>query len=264
MTAFGRGRGGAPAKVLYPEPSFPYYEIIARTHGVAPIPIPLGAGFALDESAAERAIDREKPAIALFASPNNPTGNPFDPAVLARLASRMQSVFVVDEAYADFSGTTMLPRIRTTPGLFVMRSLSKIGLAGLRLGALIGPREAIAELDKVRLPWNVNAVSMALAAVALGSPERIDARVRALVVLRQQLQCSLEQIPGLVVYPSQTNFILVRVPENAGAVFNHLLEKGVLVKNVSRPGALERCLRITVGTAIENQRCLHAMREALA
>jgi histidinol-phosphate aminotransferase len=263
MTAFVGRPAGAPAKVLYPEPSFPYYEVIARTHGVVPLAVPLEPTFALDPSAFEDAIDRERPALALFASPNNPTGNRFDPAVLERLARRMDAVFVVDEAYADFAGTTMLPRVRVTPGLFVMRSLSKIGLAGLRLGALIGPRDAIAELDKVRLPWNINAVSLALGVAALASPERLEARVRSLVGLRRELEAALRRIPGLVVYPSEANFILVRVPGEAGEVFRRLLEKGVLVKNVSRPGLLERCLRITVGTSQENERCARALEEAV-
>ena len=263
MTAFGGGRPGAPAKVLYPEPSFPYYGVIARAHGVVPVAVPLEASFALDPSAFEEAIDRERPAVALFASPNNPTGNRFDPAVLERLARRMDAVFVVDEAYADFAGATMLSRVRVTPGLFVMRSLSKIGLAGLRLGALVGPRDAIAELDKVRLPWNVNAVSLALGVAALAHPERLAARVRLLIALRRELEAALRRVPGLVVYPSEANFILVRVPGDAGEVFRRLLEKGVLVKNVSRPGLLERCLRITVGTGAENERCARALEEAV-
>jgi histidinol-phosphate aminotransferase len=260
MTAFGAGTRGRPANVLYPDPSFPYYEVVARTHGVVPIAVPLGPHFTLDEERCAHAIDRDRPALGLFASPNNPTGNRFDAAALERLASRMDAAFVVDEAYADFGGSTMLPAIRSTPGLFVMRSLSKIGLAGLRLGALVGARKAIAELDKVRLPWNVNAVSIALGCAALSRPALLERRIRAVVELRNGLETALRSIPGLDVYPSDANFLLVRVPTDATEVHRRLLQNGVLVKDVSRPGVLERCLRITVGAAIENERCVQALR----
>jgi histidinol-phosphate aminotransferase len=175
----------------------------------------------------------------------------------------MDAVFVVDEAYADFSGETLIPRVRDTEGLFVMRSLSKIGLAGLRLGALVGPRDAIAELHKVRLPWNVNVVSLALGCAMLRHLEGLERRIRATVELRRGFDVGLRQIPGLVVYPSETNFILVRVPGSASAVFSGLLARGVLVRNVSAPGSLERCLRITVGSSLENERCLRALRATL-
>jgi histidinol-phosphate aminotransferase len=158
----------------------------------------------------------------------------------------------------------MLAHWRDIPGLFVLRSLSKIGFAGLRLGALVAPREVIAELDKVRLPWNVNAVSMAIACAALAHPALLDARIQSVVELRRQLETALHAIPGLIVYPSAANFVLVRLPTDARAAARHLLEADVLVKDVSAPGLLERCLRITVGTVAENGRCACALREHLA
>ncbi|HET6150810.1 MAG TPA: histidinol-phosphate transaminase [Polyangia bacterium] len=261
--AFGSHAGGAPAQVLYPDPTFNQYEMLARAYGALPAPIPLDASFGLDEARFADEIARRRPALAFFASPNNPSGNRFDAATLVRLAQTMDAAFVVDEAYADFSGETLIPRVRDTPGLFVMRSLSKIGLAGLRVGALVGPRDAIAELDKVRLPWNVNAVSIALGCASLRHVERLEARVRETVALRRQLDVNLRSISGLSVYPSDTNFILVRTPTDAGAVFRELLARGVLVKNVSQPGALDRCLRVTVGTALENERFLRALRASI-
>jgi histidinol-phosphate aminotransferase len=259
--AGGGGEGGA--RVLYPDPTFNQYEALARAYGAEPVPVPLDEGFRLDERRFADAIAQARPALAFFASPNNPTANRFDADVLCRLAGAMDAAFVIDEAYADFSGQSLIPRIRATPGLFVTRSLSKIGLAGLRLGALLGPRQAIAELDKVRLPWNVNVVSIALACAMLRHPERLEARIRETVALRGDLERSLRAIPELVVYPSDTNFLLVRTPADAGAVFSALLAHGVLVKNVSAPGLLERCLRITVGTALENERCARALRAAI-
>ena len=263
MTAFGTCGQRTPAKVLYPDPSFPYYEVVARSHGLLPVPVPLDANFRLDEACLARTIDRERPALAIFASPNNPTGNRFDPEVLERLARRVDAAFIVDEAYADFDGRTMLSRFRAMPGLFVMRSLSKVGLAGLRLGALVGRRDAIAELDKVRLPWNVSAIAIALGCAALACPDFIERRVRAVIELRHGLEAALRTIPGLVVYPSDANFLLLRVPADASEAARRLLQSGVLVKNVSRPGLLERCLRITVGTTSENKRCVDALRDCL-
>jgi histidinol-phosphate aminotransferase len=262
--AFGGGGGAAPSRVLYPDPTFNQYEVLARAYGAEPAPVPLEVGFRLDEERFADAIRRQTPALAFFASPNNPTGSRFDADVLCRLALLADAAFVVDEAYADFGGQTLIPRVRATPGLFVMRSLSKIGLAGLRLGALIGPADAIAELDKVRLPWNVNVVSLALACATFRHPERIEHRIRETVALREELAERLAAIPGVVVHPSDANFLLAQTPLPGGAVFAGLLARGVLVKNVSAPGLLERCVRITVGTSVENERCVRALRDVIS
>ncbi len=263
MTAFGGGRDGAPVTVLYPTPTFGEFEAIALAHGARPLPVPLDGSFQLDELRLAEAIRRERPALAFFASPNNPTGNRFDVGTMERLARQMDAVLVADEAYADFGGATMIPRVGKVPGLVVMRSLSKIGLAGMRLGALVAPRELLAELDKVRLPYNVSAVTTALACAALAHPERLDARIRRVADRRRDLETGLRQIAGLTVFPSDANFVLVRTPGDAKRVFDRLLEQGVLVRNQSRPGPLERCLRITAGTPEENETCLRALRAAL-
>jgi histidinol-phosphate aminotransferase len=264
VTAFGAGQGGAPGKVLYPTPTFGEYESIALAHGAKPVPVPLDSRFQLDEVRLADAIRRERPGLAFFATPNNPTGNRFDAGTLERLSRQMDAVLVADEAYADFGGFTMMPQVGEVPGLFVMRSLSKIGFAALRLGALVGPREAIAELDKVRLPYNVNAASQALACALLARPDRLDARIRRVAESRRALEAGLRALPGLTLFPSDANFVLVRAPGDAKAVFDRLLAQGVLVRLLARPGPLERCLRITAGTPPENEACLAALRVALA
>jgi histidinol-phosphate aminotransferase len=263
MTAFGGHTARGVAKVLFPEPSFPMYAVIAKTHGLTPLAVPLDERFGLDEEQCAQTITRERPVLSIFASPNNPTGNRFDEAALLRLARRVDGAFVVDEAYAEFSGQTLLPRLRDTPSLLISRSLSKIGLAGLRLGALVGARAIISELDRVRLPWNVNAVSLALGTALLDGHHRIDARIQAVVELRHAFDALLRDIAGVCVYPSEANFILVRVRSPAREVERRLIERGVFVKNVSCPGPLEGCLRITVGMAEENARCAQALRQAL-
>jgi histidinol-phosphate aminotransferase len=157
----------------------------------------------------------------------------------------------------------MMPLVGGVPGLFVMRSLSKIGLAGLRLGALVGPADAVAELDKVRLPYNVNSLSIALACAALAMPEHLDARIRRVAERRRELEAGLRALPGLTVFPTDANFVLVRTPGEAKRVFDGLFERGVLVRYLSRPGPLQDCLRITAGTPEENEACLRALRAVL-
>jgi histidinol-phosphate aminotransferase len=262
-TAFAGGRDGAPASVLFPSPTFGEYESIALAHGARPLPVPLDGRFHLDELRLAETIRRERPALAFFATPNNPTGNCFDQGALERLARQMDAAFVVDEAYADFEGKTMLPLVGRVPGLFVMRSLSKIGMAGMRLGALVAPPEAAAELDKVRLPYNVNAVSTALACALLRLPGHLEARIRRIAERRRELEAGLRRIAGLTVFASDANFVLIRTPGDAKQVFDRLLERGVLVRYLARPGPLERCLRITAGTTEENETCLRALRAIL-
>lgn len=261
MVALG---GGPDAAVLFPDPSFPQYEVIAHTHGLRPVSVPLRTDFQLDEARCLAALARERPVLSLFASPNNPSGNRFDTATLLALAAQADGAFVVDEAYADFGHATLIARRAEAPSLLILRSLSKIGLAGLRLGALIGPPELIAALDRVRLPWNVNAASLAIACAALADPPALDARLATVVRWRRELEAELGAIPGVHVYPSDANFLLVRTPEPAIQVEQRLLGQGVLVKNVARPGLLDRCLRITVGTPDENRRVVAALRGARA
>jgi histidinol-phosphate aminotransferase len=252
------------ATLLLPVPTFDQYGALASLHGYQVVPVPLDARFQIDERRTLEAIDRHRPTLAFFASPNNPTGNCFSPAVLERLAMHMDAAFVVDEAYADFAGQSLLRRAPAGAGLFVMRSLSKVGLAGLRLGALVGPRAAIAEIDRARLPFNVSALSQAAACAALSFRTRMEARVATIVQLRERLAVELAQLPGLRVYPSDANFILVRVSGDAGELCRDLFTRGVAVRDVSGLPALAGCLRITVGTAQDNRRCVEALATALA
>jgi histidinol-phosphate aminotransferase len=238
--------------------------VLAALHGYRLVPVPLDDRFQIDEPRTLEAIYCHRPALAFFASPNNPTGNCFSPAVLERLARRMDAAFVVDEAYADFAGQSLLRRAPAGGGLFVMRSLSKVGLAGLRLGALVGPRSAIAELDRARLPFNVSALSQAAACAALSFPTRMASRVSTIVRLRQRLAGALARLPGVHVYPSDANFILVRTSADAGELCRDLLARGVAVRDVSPLPALAGCLRITVGSAQDNRRCVLALASALA
>jgi histidinol-phosphate aminotransferase len=262
IEAFCVGKAGG-GKVLIPEPTFPLFRSIAEHHGARALGVPLRPDFSLDEDKLKRTLELEDPDVTFVVSPNNPTGNRFDPDAIVRLSERATGAFVVDEAYADFDGQSFVAHSRATPGFFVMRSLSKVGFAGLRIGALIGHSKAIFELDKLRIPWNVDAVAMALGSVALAHPLKLKHRLDTVSRARLELLQALSKIPGLIVYPSAANFLLVRVPSDAHGVARSLLEQNVLVRDVSAPGLLENCLRISVGAPADNERCVKSLLIAL-
>lgn len=257
----------APGRcVLAPEPGFVMYRMIAVLTGMRYVPVPLRRDdFALDGEAMLEAVERECPAVVFLAYPNNPTGNLWDRALIERIIDTAPGLVVIDEAYAPFASDSFMGDLGRWDNLLVMRTLSKMGLAGLRLGLLAGPPAWLAELEKVRLPYNINVLTQASAEFALGHAEVFDAQAAAIREERARLQQALAAVEGLTVYPSQANFILFRVPAGRGdAVFEGIKRGGVLIKNLSAAGGmLSDCLRVTVGTPEENERFLQALRAAL-
>ncbi len=256
----------AGATVLAPEPSFVMYRQISLSLGLRFIGVPLGEDFSLDAQTLAEAIARHRPAIVFLAYPNNPTGNLFsEETILAALAATPGWV-VVDEAYAPYAEATFLPRLPEFGHLLVMRTLSKLGLAGLRLGFLAGESTAIAQLDKLRLPYNINVLTQISAQFALEKRDVFAAQVRSVLQDRQWLAEELGRLPQVRVYPSRANFILFKLLKHpAGEVFLALKEAGILVKNLhSAGGALAQCLRVTVGKPEENRLFLQGLRQALA
>jgi histidinol-phosphate aminotransferase len=252
------------AVLLSVEPSFVMYRMVATFVGMRYIGVALANQFDLDLPATLKAIEAHRPALIFLAYPNNPTGNLFDVEAMERILAAAPGLVVVDEAYHAFAGASFLGRLARHPHLLVMRTLSKLGLAGLRLGMLIGRREWLAELDKVRLPYNVNVLSQRVAEHVLGQPEVLQAQVDAIRRERARLAERLGFVAGVQVFPSQANFILLRVPR-ADMVFATLKTRGILVKNLN--GAhpmLADCLRVTVGTPEENARFEAALQDALA
>ena len=263
VIAMALARPGAVA--LAPEPSFAMYRMSAIACGLRYVGVPLARDFSLDESALLGAIERERPAVTWIAYPNNPTGNLFPREAILRIVDAAPGLVVVDEAYYAFSGgATLLDEVGRHPNLLLVRTVSKLGLAGLRLGVAIGTREWLAELEKLRLPYNVNVLSMAAAELLLDHREVLDAQTRAIVAERERLEAALDRIGGLTRYPSAANFVLVRVPD-APRAFEGLKQRGILVRNFhgSHP-LLEHCLRLTVGTPDENDKLLAALVPALA
>jgi histidinol-phosphate aminotransferase len=205
------------------------------------------------------------PVLTFLAYPNNPTGNLFDAEALGEIIAAAPGLVVVDEAYAPFTDASFMERLGDWPNLLVMRTVSKMGLAGLRLGLLAGPPAWLDQIDKTRLPYNINVLTQVGAAFLLGHKDRFDEQTQLIRQERQRLFAALAAMPGVHPYPSQANFILARVtPGRADEVFQTLKARGILIKNLS--GAhplLADCLRVTVGTPEENAAFLAALGAAL-
>jgi histidinol-phosphate aminotransferase len=252
------------ATVLSAWPSFVMYQASAQLAGSRFEGVPLAPGFALDRAAMLAAIERAAPAVVYLAYPNNPTGACFDDAVIRDILAAAPGLVVIDEAYQPFSPRTWMTQVPRHPGLLVMRTVSKLGLAGVRLGYMAGAPEWIEQLDKVRPPYNVNVLTEAAALFALEHHDTFEAQAAAIRVERAHLAHRLKRVPGIEVFPSDANFLLIRVSQ-APAVWQALFERRVLVKDVGRMDpSLHDCLRITVGTPEENAALLAALDEALA
>lgn len=251
------------AVVLGLEPSFVMFRMIATFCGVRFAGVPLKPDFSLDTGKVIAAIAEHQPALVFIAYPNNPTGNLFDEAGMTRIIEAAPGMVVVDEAYHAFAGKSFMPRLADHPNLLVMRTLSKSGLAGLRLGLIAGNSAWLAHVDKVRLPYNVNVLTQIVAEKALQHHELLGRQAAAIRAERARLFDELGQVAGIQAYPSAANFILFRTA-GAERVFNGLRQRGVLIKNLhgSHP-ALADCLRVTVGTPEEDAQFLAALKETV-
>ena len=257
--------GGVKRVVLAPEPSFVMYKMIATFSGLEYVGVPLNADFSLDMAAMEQAIQQYEPAVIYLAYPNNPTGNLFAEEDVEAIIRMSNGLVVVDEAYHAFAGKSFMQRLGEFDNLVVMRTVSKLGLAGLRLGLLAGPSEWLNEFDKVRLPYNINVMTQTAAEFALNNIEVFDAQTRLIREERARLFAEMEKLEGLTLYPSAANFILFRLPAGrANAIFDGIKARGVLIKNMkASSGPLADCLRVTVGSAAENDAFLAALRTVL-
>jgi histidinol-phosphate aminotransferase len=254
------------AAILAPLPGFVMYAMSAQLQGLRFVGVPLTADFELDEAAMLAAIEREKPAIVYLAYPNNPTANLWDDEAIERivLAQGAQGgLVVIDEAYQPFAGRSYIDRVARHGHVLLMRTLSKFGLAGVRLGYLMGPAALVAEIDKLRPPYNISVLNCECALFALEHAQVFADQAGDIRRQRARLAEGLARLPGVKSWPSEANMILVRVPD-AGRAFDGLKARGVLVKNVSKMHPLlANCLRLTVGTADENTQLLAALEDSL-
>lgn len=256
------------ATLLSVEPSFVMYKMIATFTGMRYAGVPLltnsgAADFSLDLPATLAAIRREQPALVFLAYPNNPTGNLFSADAVAQIIASSPGLVVVDEAYYAFASDSFIPRLADYPNLLVMRTFSKLGMAGLRLGFLTGSTAWLEQLEKLRLPYNIGVLPQLVAEKLLEHHDVLLRQAEQIKQDRAKLYRQLSKIATVRVYPSEANFLLFHVA-NATAVFDGLKRRGVLIKNLNGGHPmLNDCLRVTVGTQDENERFMAALQESL-
>lgn len=259
------------AKVLAPVPGFVMYAMCAQQQGLEFVGVPLTPDFELDEAAMLAAIDAHRPAVTYLAYPNNPTATLWDEAAVQRIVDAVSAIgglVVMDEAYQPFACRSWITRMQAEPArnahVLLMRTLSKFGLAGVRLGYLIGPAALVHELDKVRPPYNISVLNCETALFALEHADVFAAQAATLVAERTRLVAALQALPGVrQVWPSEANMVLIRV-DDADATYAGMKTRKVLIKNVSTMHALlANCLRLTVGSAADNAQMLAALEASL-
>lgn len=254
----------AGAVIMAPEPTFVVYRMAAGAANVRFVGVPLEADFALDPERFLAAMTEHKPSVVFLAYPNNPSGNLFPEEAVVRILAAAPGLVVIDEAYHAFAGRTFMGLLERWPNLLVMRTVSKLGLAGLRLGYAVARPGWMREFEKLRLPYNIGVLTQRLGERLLAHHGVLEAQAAAIRTERAHLASRLARVAGVTPFPSDANFILLRVPD-ARRVFEGLKRRNVLVKNLHGSHALlENCLRVTVGTAQENLQFIAALEAALA
>jgi histidinol-phosphate aminotransferase len=251
------------AAVLAPEPTFVMYRAYALVNRMRYVGVPLAPDFTLDCARFLAAVEEHQPALTFIAYPNNPSGNLFPEADVLRILHAAPGLVVLDEAYHAFARKSFMQRLAQHPNLVVMRTLSKSGMAGIRLGYAAGSPAWMREFDKVRPPYNVNVLTQLVAERLLAHAGVLEHQAALIRGERGRLNAEFARMPGVTAFESDANFLLLRVPD-AGKAFAGMKERGVLVKllHASHP-LLAQCVRITVGTAAENTQCLAALRASL-
>jgi histidinol-phosphate aminotransferase len=255
------------ATVLSPWPSFEMYDLSSRFDGCRFVAVALAADFSLPRDRLLSAIGEHRPAVIFVSWPNNPTGNLFDRAAVEAVLDAAPGLVVLDEAYLPFAQDTWLPELGRRPNLLVLRTFSKLGLAGIRLGYLCGDPAWIGEINKLRPPYNVNVLTLAAADFLLGQLPLLEGQAAILRAERGRLLARLRAMAGVDAYDSAANFILFRVnggSVGADRVFAQLRSRGILIRNRTHAHPLlEGCLRVTVGTPAENDAFIAALAASL-
>lgn len=251
------------ASVLAPAPGFVMYKQLSDCLGLRYHGVPLLAdGFDLDLPAMLAAIEQHQPAVIFIAYPNNPTGNLFNPDAIHAIIKAAKGLVVIDEAYAPFANASFMDSLAHYDNLLVMRTMSKLGLAGLRLGYITGNPEIIGQLNKIRLPYNIGSLTQLSADFALSHRSLFDEQTQRICAERASVFNQLNEMDGITAYPSSANFILFKTAEGqADAIYSAIKQQGVLIKNLNpQGGLLKDCLRVTIGAPEENSAFLAALK----
>lgn len=256
--------GARRATILAPTPGFVMFARSAMLAGADFVGVPLRADMTLDKAAMLENIAEHKPALVFLAYPNNPTGTLFDPDEMVEILRAVgdSGIVVVDEAYGPFARTSFMERLPEFENMVVMRTVSKLGLAGIRLGYMSAAPKLLAQFEKVRPPYNINVLTQTAAEFALDHIEVLNDQATLLIAAREQMAGDLAALPGVTVFPSAANFLLVRLPDVDAAMARFEAAR-VLIKNVSKMNGLGGCIRVTVSTPEENAVFLDAIKASL-
>jgi len=249
--------------VAFPDPTFAMYAIIAQGMGLTAQSFPLDEAWDFSAEKFLEAIQNQPIRIVFFSYPNNPTGNCFSGTEIQKVIENFSGIVVVDEAYYDFSRKSFLTELPKHNNLIILRSLSKIGLAALRVGYGMADPRIIEQVNKVRLPYNSNTLSQLFSAKLLNRFSPIQEQIDRIIGERQRLAEALQGFSALTVYPSDANFILFRENQNSGETFKRLMENGILVRDLGNHPRLANCLRVTVGTQEENDQFIAQMKATI-
>lgn len=251
---------GGSGTVMVPAPTFSMYAISTRAMGKEVVEVDLDNDFDLDMDKIEKVIDEKDPDLFFLAIPNNPTGNSFSEDSVVKIVESTSGIVVIDEAYYEYSGRSFLELLKHHDNVVFLRTMSKIGFAALRLGILLSNNEIARNVNKVRLPYNINSISQGLACAVYDNYEKVMKNVETVKEERARLVDSLNSIEGVSVYPSDANFLLVDVGDSV-SVFNELVNRDILVRKTDSHTRLKNCLRITVGSPEENSALISAMSD---
>lgn len=254
---------GKSDTVLIPKPTFSMYKLSSLAQNKGLIESKLDENFDINLDDFKNMIFEYDPDLIFLATPNNPTGNSFSKDKIIEILNSTDAIVVIDEAYFEFSGISYLSHTEDFDNLMILRTMSKIGFASIRLGILFGNPEFLVELNKARMPYNINSLTQSIMNVALENFDLIEEKIDIILNERKKLKDGLLKIPGIELYPSDANFFLLKV-RDADLLFNELVKKDILIRNLNSEGRLKNCVRITVGTPNENEKLLSALTSILS
>ena len=248
--------------IAFPDPTFAMYGITAQCLGLVPVNFPLNDNWDFEVQTALEVLAKHKARLVFISYPNNPTGNCFSKQEIQKLIEQFEGIVVLDEAYHDFAEKSFLNQMEKHNNLVILRSLSKIGLAGLRVGYGVFPVELAEQINKVRLPYNSNTVSQWVATELLNNFTHVQNQIHSIIEERNRLMDELSKVQDIIAYPSNSNFILFQAPSGGEKLFNELKNNGTLLRNLNAHPRLKNCLRVTVGTKQENDHFLDQLRKS--
>ena len=249
--------------IAFPDPTFAMYAITAKGMGLKVHTFPLNDNWDFKVTPLIEKLNASHARIVFISYPNNPTGNCFSRTEIQKLVENFEGIVVLDEAYYDFSGQSFLSQMKDHNNLVILRSLSKIGLAGLRVGYGIFPSTLVNEINKVRLPYNSNSISQIGATELMNNFETVQKQINSIKEERTRLLDELAKIKSITAFPSDANFILFKASHDGESIYRNLIKNGVLVRNLGAHPRLKNCMRVTIGTKAENDQFLNRLTKAI-